>query len=157
MAGLTYLRPERQIVAKLFHGNFIYSQSFCQQSAERKRPKKYFHIFVLMTDLGFELGPKAYQTTAYHTILILLSNGAQQITVNGGKCQNNAFKLCKNPLEKIKRFSKTNTALRLFYSQCKQSSEQAICKAIDPFQTSTRQGNVSTKEIALMQHEIIFI
>ena len=32
---------ERQIW-ETFHGNFIYSQSFCQKSAERKSPKKYF-------------------------------------------------------------------------------------------------------------------
>ena len=36
---------ERQIFEKLFHGRFIYSQSFCQKSADRKSPKKYFfHI-----------------------------------------------------------------------------------------------------------------
>ena len=28
-----------------FHGNFIYSQSFCQKFAERKSIKKYFFIF----------------------------------------------------------------------------------------------------------------
>ena len=28
-----------------FHDNFIYSQSFCQNSAERKSPKKYFLYF----------------------------------------------------------------------------------------------------------------
>ena len=39
---------ERQIFEKLFHGRFIYSQSFCQKSAERKSPKKYFSYFVLM-------------------------------------------------------------------------------------------------------------
>ena len=33
---------ERQIFKKLFHARFIYSQSFCQQSAERKSSKKYF-------------------------------------------------------------------------------------------------------------------
>ena len=36
---------ERQIFEKLFHGRFIYLQSFCQKSAERKSPKKYFFIF----------------------------------------------------------------------------------------------------------------
>ena len=37
-----------------FHGNFICSQSFCQQSAERKSPTKYFFpYFVLMSGLGF--------------------------------------------------------------------------------------------------------
>ena len=30
---------ERQIFEKLFHGNFIYSQSFCQKSGERKSPR----------------------------------------------------------------------------------------------------------------------
>ena len=30
---------------KLLHDNFIYSQSFCQKSAERKSPKKYFFKF----------------------------------------------------------------------------------------------------------------
>ena len=46
-----------QIFWEAFHGNFIYSQSYCQKSTEWKWPKKYFHIFVLMSDLGFELGP----------------------------------------------------------------------------------------------------
>ena len=37
---------ERQIFNKLFHGSFIYSQSFCQKSAERKSSKIYiFFIF----------------------------------------------------------------------------------------------------------------
>ena len=31
---------ERQIFWETFNGNFIYSQSFCQKSAERKLPKK---------------------------------------------------------------------------------------------------------------------
>ena len=33
------------------------AQSFSKKSAEKKLPKEYFHIFVLMSDLGFELGP----------------------------------------------------------------------------------------------------
>ena len=37
---------ERQIFEKLFHGRFIYSQSFCKKSAERKSPKKYFSYFI---------------------------------------------------------------------------------------------------------------
>ena len=36
---------ERKIFEKLFHGRFIYSQSFCQKSAERKSLKKYFSYF----------------------------------------------------------------------------------------------------------------
>ena len=37
---------ERQIFEKLFHGSFIYSQSFCQKSAERKSLKKYFSYLI---------------------------------------------------------------------------------------------------------------
>ena len=62
---------EQQIFEKLSWQLFIYSQRFCQTSADRKSPKKYFRIFVLMSDLGFELVPyglisqhTAYQTTA---------------------------------------------------------------------------------------------
>ena len=43
---------ERQIFWEIFHGNFNYSQSFCQKSAERKSPKKYFLYFVLMSGLA---------------------------------------------------------------------------------------------------------
>ena len=45
---------EWQIFWEIFHGIFIYSLSFCQKSAERNLPKKYFHIFVLMSGLGLE-------------------------------------------------------------------------------------------------------
>ena len=37
---------EQQIFEKIFHCRFIYSQSFCQKSAERKSPKKYFFCFI---------------------------------------------------------------------------------------------------------------
>ena len=47
---------ERQIFEKILHGDFIDFHSFRQKSAERKSLKKYLHIFVLMSDLGFELG-----------------------------------------------------------------------------------------------------
>ena len=36
---------ERQVFEKVFHGNFIYPQSFCQESAERKLSKKSFRNF----------------------------------------------------------------------------------------------------------------
>ena len=45
---------ERQIFWETFPGNFIYSQSICQKSAQRKSPKKYFSYFVLMSGLGLE-------------------------------------------------------------------------------------------------------
>ena len=35
---------ERQIFWETFNGNFIYSQSFCQKSVEKKLPKKYFRF-----------------------------------------------------------------------------------------------------------------
>ena len=57
---------ELQIFEKLFHGNFIYSQSFCQKSAERKLPKKYFsYLIFLMTDLGYE--PRLLRLISRHT------------------------------------------------------------------------------------------
>ena len=45
---------KRQISWESFHGNFIYSQSYCQKSAERKSPNEYFSYFVLMSGLRFE-------------------------------------------------------------------------------------------------------
>ena len=42
---------ERQIFEKL-----IMAILFCQKSAERKSSKKYFYIFLLMSELVFELG-----------------------------------------------------------------------------------------------------
>ena len=42
---------ERQIFEKLF----LAFQSFCQKSAETEPPEKYcFHIFVLMSDMGYK-------------------------------------------------------------------------------------------------------
>ena len=41
---------------KLFMAIPIYSQSFCQKSAERKSPKKYFSYFILIFGLGLEPG-----------------------------------------------------------------------------------------------------
>ena len=39
-----------------YHGNYICSQSFCQKSAERKSPKKYFSYLILMSGFfDFEL------------------------------------------------------------------------------------------------------
>ena len=48
---------ERQIFWETFHGNFIYSQSLCQKSAERKLPKKYFLYFVLIWCLAWDSNP----------------------------------------------------------------------------------------------------
>ena len=36
---------ERQIFWEIFHGNFIYPQSFCQKSAERKSPEEILLVF----------------------------------------------------------------------------------------------------------------
>ena len=35
-----------QIFQKLFHARFIYFQSFCQKSAERKSPKKFIFFYI---------------------------------------------------------------------------------------------------------------
>ena len=45
----------------------FYSQIFCQKSAESKLSKKYFYIFILMPELGFEFGPLISQRTTYKT------------------------------------------------------------------------------------------
>ena len=51
---------------KLFHGGFIYFQSFCQKSAEWKSPKKYFFsYFVLMSGLGLEPWLSSNKPTHY--------------------------------------------------------------------------------------------
>ena len=42
------------VFLKTFHGNFIYSHSFCQKSDERKSLKKYFLYSALMSGLGLE-------------------------------------------------------------------------------------------------------
>ena len=47
------------------NGNFIYSQSFCQKSAEKNSPKKYFNIFVYMSDLVIET--RALRLISQHT------------------------------------------------------------------------------------------
>ena len=62
---------ELQIFEKLFHGRSIYSQSFCQKSAERKSPKKYFSYFnFFMIDLGYE--PRLFASSKLtHYILAL--------------------------------------------------------------------------------------
>ena len=53
---------ERQIFWESFHGNFIYSQSFWQKSAESQSPKKYFLYFVFMSNPGFTSNkPTQYQ------------------------------------------------------------------------------------------------
>ena len=38
---------ERQIFCETFHGNFIYSQNFCQKSAERKIGEEIFFFCIL--------------------------------------------------------------------------------------------------------------
>ena len=46
--------PNDRFFGKLFMAIFIYSQSFCQKSAERNSSKRYFLYFVLMSGLGLE-------------------------------------------------------------------------------------------------------
>ena len=53
---------ERQILLETFHHNFIYSQSYCQKSAEGKQSKE---IFFLMYDQRFESRPMSNKPTRY--------------------------------------------------------------------------------------------
>ena len=48
------VESEQQISIETFNDNFIYSQSSCQESAERKPPKKYFLYLVSISGLGLE-------------------------------------------------------------------------------------------------------
>ena len=50
----SFYTSERKIFWEAFHGSFflIYSQSFCQKSAEKKSPKKYFFLFCFDVWLG---------------------------------------------------------------------------------------------------------
>ena len=75
MSGGTYSlksTPNDRFFEKLFHGHFIYSQSFCQKSAEGKSPKKYFLYFVLMSGLGLEPCLYVQQANTLPTRLRLL-------------------------------------------------------------------------------------
>ena len=51
------LDSERQIFEKHFLGRFIYSQNFCQKSAESKSPKKYFFIHISFCYLIWDTNP----------------------------------------------------------------------------------------------------
>ena len=59
---------ERQIFWETFHCNFIYSQSFCQKSAERKSPKKYF-FRISFWCLVWDLNPGFSSNKPTHYIL----------------------------------------------------------------------------------------
>ena len=59
------LAPNDRFLKKLFFLILIFSQSFCQKSAERKSPKKYFLYFVLISGLGFE--PLAFRLISQYT------------------------------------------------------------------------------------------
>ena len=73
--------PNNRFFKKLFHGRFICSQSFCQKSAQRKSPKKYFFfIFCVDTLPGIQTWAlhlislhTTYQRTATSEIYIQLS------------------------------------------------------------------------------------
>ena len=56
---------ERQIIWETLHDNSIYSQSFCQKSAEGKWPKKYFFIFWF--DIGLGVWTVASSLISQHT------------------------------------------------------------------------------------------
>ena len=63
MSYALILTHEWQIFWETFHGNFVYSHSFCQKSPERKWPKKYFLHFILMSGPGIVPGLYVYANT----------------------------------------------------------------------------------------------
>ena len=63
----------------------IYSQSFCQKSAERKSPKKYFLYIVLMSGLGLEPWLYVLQANTLPTRLRRHKNNTKKKTENERK------------------------------------------------------------------------
>ena len=57
-----------QIFEKIFWDVYLFSE-FWQKSAEKKSPKKYFHIFVLMSDLEFEFRSNLRSKKLTHYLL----------------------------------------------------------------------------------------
>ena len=58
-----------QIFEKLFHGGFIYFQSFCQKSAERKSPKKFFLFIFHFLWLTWDTNPGFTSNKPTHYLL----------------------------------------------------------------------------------------
>ena len=59
---------EWQIFEKLFHGRFIYSQSFCLKCAERKSPRKYFLYFIFDVSSGIRTQAFASNKPTYYIL-----------------------------------------------------------------------------------------
>ena len=73
---------ERQIFWETFQCNFIYSQSFCQKSAERKSLKKYFFYFVFDVwpgDWTLALRLISQHTTQCHILIIFTEFNIESI------------------------------------------------------------------------------
>ena len=58
--------PNDRFFEKFFHGSFIYSQIFCQTSAERKLPKKYI-FFVFRFDASPGIVTRALRLRGQHS------------------------------------------------------------------------------------------
>ena len=76
--------PNDRFFVKLFMAIFTYSQSFCQKSAERKAPKKYFFVFCFDVQpwtrtltLGLIRQYTTYYTTttSHGTMLLIILRG----------------------------------------------------------------------------------
>ena len=59
--------PNDRFFEKLFHGRFIYSQSYCQKSAERKSPKKYCFFFIFRFDAWPGIRTRPLRLIRQHT------------------------------------------------------------------------------------------
>ena len=69
MAATTvYVDSEWQIFENIFYGRFIYSQSFCWKSAERKSPKKYCFFFIFRFDAWSGIRTRALRWISQYTI-----------------------------------------------------------------------------------------
>ena len=95
MSGGTYSLTSTQkdrFLRNSFTAGFIYFQSFCQKSAERKSPKKYFFISFLLTDLGYE--PLLLRLISRHTTILQVENNNHQ-----GGAQEFQRMVCRDTLQ----------------------------------------------------------
>ena len=60
--------PNDKFSEKLFLAALIYSQSFCQKSAERKPPKKYFSYFIFDDCPGIQSQAFASNKPTHHIV-----------------------------------------------------------------------------------------
>ena len=96
---------EQHIFWETFHGSFlIYSQSFCQKSAERKSPKKYYFVDCFWclawgSNPGFTSNKSTHYLLDYSNFMKAFIN---LLMVNGHCRKSRTFFFCTKLLNKYK-------------------------------------------------------